>query len=38
MSIEGGREIIMVESRERNDGGKAMTFVENESLEIPIIF
>jgi len=28
----------MVENKERNDGGKAVTFIKNESLEIPIIF
>ena len=37
-SIEEGREIKMVESKEKNDGGKAMEFVENESLEIPTCF
>jgi len=36
--IEEGREIIVVESKERNDGGKATTFIENESVEIPNIF
>jgi len=30
--------MIMVESKERNDGGKRRTFLENNSLEIPIIF
>ena len=38
ISIEEGREIIIVESKERNDGGKVVTFIENESLEIPTIF
>jgi len=33
-----GREIIMVESKERNDDGKPMNFIENDSLEIPIVF
>jgi len=28
----------MVESKERNDGSKPMTFIENESLEIPTFF
>jgi len=28
----------MVKSKERNDGGKAATFIENESVEIPTIF
>ena len=36
--IKKGREIIMVESKDRNDGGKAATFIENESVEIPTIF
>ena len=27
--IEEGREIIMVESKDRNDDGKATTFIEN---------
>jgi len=36
--FEEGREINMVESKERNDGGKIMTFLENESLETSIIF
>jgi len=36
--FEEGREIIMLESKERNDGGKAITFIKNESLEIPHIF
>ena len=30
--------IIMVESKERNDGGKAATVTENESVEIPLFF
>jgi len=36
--IEEGREIIMVESKEKNDNGKAVTFIWNESVEIPTIF
>jgi len=28
----------MVESKERNDGGKAATFIEDKSVEIPTIF
>jgi len=28
----------MVESKERNDGGKPMTFLENDSLEILTLF
>ena len=36
--IEEGREIIMVESKERNNSDKAATFIENESVEIPPFF
>ena len=36
--IEEGKEIIMVESKEMNNGGKAVIFIENESVEIPTIF
>jgi len=36
--FEEGKEIIMVESKERNDVGKAVTFIKNESLEIPTVF
>jgi len=36
--IEKGREIIMVESKDRNDGGKAATFIENENIDIPTVF
>jgi len=36
--IEEGRETIMVECKERNDGCKAATFIENESVEIPTAF
>ena len=36
--IEEGREIIMVESKDKNDGGKAAKFIENGSIEIPTIF
>jgi len=28
----------LVESKERNDGGKAVTFIENETLEVPTYF
>jgi len=28
----------MVESKERHDGGKAVTFIGNENLQIPTIF
>jgi len=38
IQFEKGSKIIMVESKETNDGGKPMTFLENESLEIPTIF
>jgi len=37
-TFEEGREINMVESGETNDGGKAMIFIENESLKIPTFF
>jgi len=33
-----GREINMVESNEKNDDGKVVTFIENKSLEIPTFF
>jgi len=36
--IEEGREIIMAKSKERNDGGKAATFIQNESAEFSTIF
>jgi len=36
--FEEGREIIMVESKEKNDTGKDVTFIENESLEILTVF
>jgi len=35
---EDGREIIMVKSKERNNGSKAVTFIKNESLEITTFF
>jgi len=36
--MEEGREITMVGSEENNYGGKTATFVENDSIEIPISF
>ena len=36
--IEEGREIIMIESKEQNDGGEATTFIENENVDIPTTF
>jgi len=36
--MEEGREITMVKSKERNDGGKAATFIENGTVEIPTTF
>ena len=35
---EEGREITMADSKESNYGGKTVTFVENDSIQIPIIF
>jgi len=35
---EKGREITMASSKERNYGGKTASFVENDSIQIPIIF
>jgi len=36
--LEEGRAMIMAESNERNDGGELITFIENCSFEIPIVF
>jgi len=36
--FENGKEINIVESKDRNDGGKVVTFMENESLEILTCF
>jgi len=36
--IDEGREIIMVESKERNDDGKFAIFIENENVDIPTVF
>jgi len=30
--------MIIVESKERNDGSEPMTFIENDGLEIPTVF
>ena len=38
ITLEEGREVIMVESKERNDGGEPITFIENDSFEIAIVF
>ena len=35
---EEGREIIIAGSRERNGAGKTVTFKENDTIKIPIIF
>jgi len=36
--MEEDRKIIMARSKERNNGGKAATFIENDTVEFPIIF
>jgi len=36
--MEEGREIIMVGSKERNNGGKIATLKENDTIEVPTIF
>jgi len=36
--MEEGREITMVGNKERNDSSKAITFIENETVEILITF
>ena len=36
--LQEGREVIMAESKERNYGGKPITFIEDDSFEIPIVF
>jgi len=36
--MEESREIIMARSKERNDGGKTATLIENDTIEIPTIF
>jgi len=38
ISLEEGREVIMTERKERNDGGKPVTFIDDDSFEIPIVF
>jgi len=36
--MEDGREIIMVGSKERNNGGKTAILVENDTIQIPQFF
>jgi len=36
--MEEGREITMAGSKERNDVGMTATFIENDTVEIPIVF
>ena len=36
--MKEGREITMASSKERNNGGKTITFKENDTIEILIIF
>jgi len=36
--MEEGREIIMVGSKERNNGSKTATFEENDTIEFPTTF
>ena len=36
--MEEGREIIMAGSKDRNDGGKTATLIENDTIEIRTIF
>jgi len=36
--LEEGREVIMAESKERNDDGKPITFIEDDDFEIPTVF
>ena len=36
--MEEGREIIIAENKERNDGGKTFMLIENDTIEIPLIF
>jgi len=38
VTLEEGKEMIMAESKERNNGGKPMTFIKNDSFEIPKVF
>ena len=35
MKLEEGREVIMVESKEKKDDGECITFKENDIFEIP---
>ena len=36
--LEKGREVIIAESKKRNDGVKPITFIEDDSFEIPTVF
>jgi len=36
--LKEGRATTTVESKEKNDGGEPITFIENDSFEIPIVF
>jgi len=36
--MEEGRKIILAGSKERNDGNKTTTLIENDTIEIPIVF
>jgi len=36
--MQEAREIIMARSKEKNDSGKTATLIENDTIEIPIIF
>ena len=38
VAMEEGREIIMARNKERNNGGKTATFVENDIVEFLVIF
>ena len=38
ITLEEGREVIMAESKEKNNEGKPITFRENDSFEIPKVF
>ena len=38
ITLEKGREVIIVESKGRNDRGEPMNFIENDSFEIPKVF
>ena len=38
MPLEEGKEVIMAEIKERNDGGKPITFIEDDSFDPPSVF